>query len=115
MIWDGKSPGTVLNVLRLLRAGKAAVLIQGSAASFTLKSTKDWDAFLAGCSDELRTDLHDRATPEEWQPGAANPQHGLFTAQSTTSRVAEQATEHLIGDPKTSPAAPGQPKRPRNS
>ena len=51
MIWDGKSPGTVLNVLRLLRAGKAAVLIHGSAASFTLKSTQDWDAFLAGCSD----------------------------------------------------------------
>ena len=74
MIWDGKSPGTVLNVLRLLRAGKAAVLIHGSAASFTLKSTQDWDAFLAGCSDALRTDLHDRATPEEWQPGPANPQ-----------------------------------------
>jgi adenine-specific DNA-methyltransferase len=83
MIWDGKSPGTVLNVLRLLRAGKAAVLIHGSAASFTLKSTQDWDAFLAGCSDELRTELHDRATPEEWQPistirsPACLPQHPL--------------------------------------
>ena len=27
MIWDGKSPGTVLNVLRLVRASKKAVLI----------------------------------------------------------------------------------------
>ncbi|EIL89458.1 hypothetical protein UU7_16802, partial [Rhodanobacter spathiphylli B39] len=106
MIWDGKSPGTVLNVLRLIRAGKAVVLIHGSAASFTLKSTQDWDTFLDGCSDELRIDLHDRATPEEWQPGSTNPQAGLFTATPIASRVAEQSVESVYA-PKTSPAAPG--------
>lgn len=30
MIWDGKSPGTVLNVLRLLQAGKISVLFNVS-------------------------------------------------------------------------------------
>ncbi len=115
MIWDGKSPGTVLNALRLIRAGKAVVLIHGSAASFTLKSTQDWDAFLAGCSDELRTELHDRATPEEWQPGPANPQQSLFTAESIASRVEEQAAEYLVDDPKTYPAAAGQPKQPHDN
>jgi adenine-specific DNA-methyltransferase len=113
MIWDGKSPGTVLNVLRLLRAGKAVVLIHGSATPTTLKSAHDWEAFLDGCSDELRTALHDRATPEEWQPGSPHLQPGLFSATPTASRVAEQAAEHLVDDLKTSsPAAPGQPKQP---
>ena len=27
MIWDGKSPGTVLNILRLVRGSKKAVLV----------------------------------------------------------------------------------------
>lgn len=112
MIWDGKSPGTVLNVLRLIRAGKAAVLIHGSAAPTTLRSAHDWDAFLAGCSDQLRTDLHDRATPEEWQPDPANPQHGLFTATPTASHVAERPAEHFADSPGTSSATPGQPKQP---
>lgn len=108
MIWDGKSPGTVLNVLRLVRAGKAAVLIHGSAAPTTLKSAHDWDAFLAACSDELRAGLQERATSDEWQAGPANPQRGLFTA----SRVAEQSAEHFADSPEVSPAAPHQPKQP---
>jgi len=69
MIWDGKSPGTVLNVLRLLRAGKKAVLLNAPEKTATnFKTEADWGAFLALCSPELRHDLEDRATPEEWQP-----------------------------------------------
>ena len=108
MIWDGKSPGTVLNVLRLLRAGKAAVLFNGPDAPITLKSAHDWDAFLAGCGDALRTNLHDRATPEEWQSGPANPQHGLFSATPTASHVGEQAAEHLVDTSKAPPATSGK-------
>ena len=69
MIWDGKSPGTVLNVLRLVRAGKKAVLlnVHGKTA-LTFKEIGDWDAFLAGCNAELKSDLVARATPEEWEP-----------------------------------------------
>lgn len=71
MIWDGKSPGTVLNVLRLIRAGKKAVLLDlPQELSRSFKNAEDWDAFLAQCSSELRQDLRERATPEEWQPAA---------------------------------------------
>jgi hypothetical protein len=56
MIWDGKSPGTVLNALRLIRVGKAVVLVHGSATPSTPKSARNWETFLDGCSDELRTE-----------------------------------------------------------
>jgi adenine-specific DNA-methyltransferase len=115
MIWDGKSPGTVLNVLRLVRAGKAAVLINGSAAPTTLKSAQDWEAFLASCSDELRTDLRERATPDEWQPGSGDPQPALFAPAPIASRVAEQAAEHVVDSQESSRATPRQSRQPRDN
>jgi probable addiction module antidote protein len=78
MIWDGKSPGTALNVLRLLGAGKKAVLLDVPAGSATtFKTLEDWDSFLGRCSDDLRQDLYERATPEEWRPMAAPLQASL--------------------------------------
>jgi adenine-specific DNA-methyltransferase len=69
MIWDGKSAGTVLNVLRLVRAGKIAVLFSvPDKHAINIKTAADWEAFLNRCSDELRRDLRDRATADEWQP-----------------------------------------------
>lgn len=69
MIWDGKSAGTVLNVLRLVRAGKKAVLINApEKTAITFKGADDWDAFLSQCSIELHRDLKERAMPEEWGP-----------------------------------------------
>lgn len=112
MIWDGQSPGTVLNVLRLVRAGKATVLINGSATPITLKSARDWETFLGGCSDALRNDLRDRATPDEWQAGPGDPQHALFAAPPVASHVAEQAAEHVV---ESSRAMPGQSKQPRDN
>jgi len=68
MIWDGKSPGTVLNVLRLVRAGKIAVLFSVlEKRAFNIKTKTDLDSFLSGCSGDLLQDLRERATPEEWQ------------------------------------------------
>lgn len=67
MIWDGKSPGTVLNVLRLVRVGKIAVLFNvPEKTTLNIKSVGQWEAFLAQCSTELRADVKERATPEEW-------------------------------------------------
>lgn len=69
MIWDGKSAGTLLNVLRLIRASKKAVLLNvPEKSTTTFKVAPDWDSFLAQCSFELRRDLQDRATPDEWRP-----------------------------------------------
>lgn len=76
MIWDGKSPGTALNILRLLGRGKKAVLIEASAdRSTTFRDAGDWLAFLDGREPRLRADLRKRATAAEWnlhrQPGLA--------------------------------------------
>jgi probable addiction module antidote protein len=75
MIWDGKSPGTVLNVLRLVRAGKISVLFNvPEKATVNIKSTGQWETFLAQCTTQLLTDLKERATPEEWVGERADPQ-----------------------------------------
>jgi probable addiction module antidote protein len=67
MIWDGKSPGTVLNVLRLVQAGKISVLFNvPDKTAINIKSAEHWRAFLSGCSPALRSDIRERATPEEW-------------------------------------------------
>lgn len=68
MIWDGKSPGTVLNVLRLALAGKIAVLFNVPDKDVVnIKSVEAWRNFIAHCSDELRKDVKERATPDEWR------------------------------------------------
>ena len=69
MIWDGKSPGTVLNVLRLVRASKKVVLIDlQEKQPVTFNSETDWDAFLRQCPEALLRDLENRALPTEWSP-----------------------------------------------
>lgn len=67
MIWDGKSPGTVLNVLRLVQGGKISVLFNvPEKAAINLKSFDQMRDFVAKCSPSLQSDLAERATPEEW-------------------------------------------------
>jgi len=67
MIWDGKSPGTVLNILRLLGAGKKAVLLDvNSRETTTFKTLAHWNQFVSSIGSDLRNDLRKRATPEEW-------------------------------------------------
>ncbi|MDB5069414.1 MAG: transcriptional regulator-like [Candidatus Eremiobacteraeota bacterium] len=67
MIWDGKSPGTVLNVLRLVRAGKISVLFNvPEMHAFNMKSIDQWWSFLAQCSPDLQANIRQRATAEEW-------------------------------------------------
>jgi probable addiction module antidote protein len=79
MIWDGKSPGTVLNVLRLVRAGKISVLFNvPEKAALNIKSANQWETFLAQCSAQLRTDLKERAMPEEWVGERTEPQPSLL-------------------------------------
>jgi probable addiction module antidote protein len=91
MIWDGRSPGTVLNVLRLVQAGKSAVLINvPDRATHTIKSAGHWNDFLSCCSPELLADLRERATPEEWKT-TIHPQASLFDEK--TPDVPEPATE----------------------
>ena len=76
MIWDGKSPGTILNVLRLIRVGKKVVLFDLPESRFiTFRQTSDWDNFIAPLSQDMLNDLRERATEGEWIPSAAIAQN----------------------------------------
>lgn len=67
MIWDGKSAGTILNLLRLLQGNKKAFLINVPETTIRpLKSMADWEDFLVTQNAALKTDLQERATPDEW-------------------------------------------------
>lgn len=69
MVWDGKSPGTILNILRLVRASKKAFLFNTQEKqTLTFNSETDWDTFLLQCTDTFRRDLETRALPTEWSP-----------------------------------------------
>lgn len=79
MIWDGRSPGTVLNVLRLALAGKIAVLIDVPGKNVVnIKTADQLKSFLARCSRELLADLKARATAEEWRLVENDLQPSLF-------------------------------------
>lgn len=66
MIWDGKSPGTLLNVLRLTAAGKISVLVEvPEARAVSIKTRDHWDIFLRNVPRPLLHDLRKRATPDE--------------------------------------------------
>jgi probable addiction module antidote protein len=81
LIWDGKSSGTLLNILRLARAGKISVLYNAvEKRSFNIAPSY-WDTFLAQCSDTLRDDLKARATPEERETPKKEGQGDLFASE----------------------------------
>lgn len=46
MLWDGKSRGTLANVLRLIEQGKKVVVYLAPSKQFTtLRNIRDWDQF----------------------------------------------------------------------
>ncbi|HTV54188.1 MAG TPA: addiction module antidote protein [Terriglobia bacterium] len=65
MIWDGKSPGTLLNVLRLVKNGKISVLYNAPEKRSINIDLPQWDKFLGRCDASLIRDLQSRATPDE--------------------------------------------------
>jgi len=76
MIWDGESPGTIVNVARLIGRGKPVVLYVASSQSFqTVKSSSQFDEILRSCPAEIRTRIdryvaehaHEYAHPELFQ------------------------------------------------
>jgi probable addiction module antidote protein len=87
MIWDGKSPGTLLNVLRLAKAGKISVLYNAPEKKSFNIAPSSWEVFLSHCSDDLRSDLKARATPEEWETPKKIDQSELFAASEEEPSV----------------------------
>lgn len=66
MVWDGASPGTAVNVLRLAIANKPCViydLARGSMA--TTYNVEDWCAMLRHAGPDIRRQAEARMTAEE--------------------------------------------------
>ncbi|WP_024513296.1 addiction module antidote protein [Bradyrhizobium sp. ARR65] len=104
MIWDGKSPGTVLNVLRLAIAGKIAVLFNvPDKKVVNIKSVDSWRNFIAHCSDELRRDVKERATPDEWRLVETSDQPTFLSVMEKAPSA--QAPEDVAGEDAASSAA----------
>jgi hypothetical protein len=66
MIWDGKSAGTLLNVLRLLRQRKKVVVYAVPEGRFwELKHQSQWQDFVAACDVDLRNRVEQKAAFEK--------------------------------------------------
>jgi hypothetical protein len=66
MVWDGKSTGTLLNVLRLLRQGKKVVIYSVPERKFAeLKALGQWDDFIANYSAAVREETEQKAALED--------------------------------------------------
>lgn len=66
MIWDGASPGTCLNILRLALTGSPCVVydtLRGGVA--TIHNTTDWSAMLRIAGPEVRNAVEARMMPDE--------------------------------------------------
>ena len=99
MVWDGKSAGTILNVLRLMRAGKIAVLFSiPDKRAINIKGQTDWENFLSQCSSDLIQNLRERATPDEWSLG----QQASFLDTSVEANPAGSGSTRLSQEVVTS-------------
>ena len=77
MLWDGKSIGTLANVLRLIRHGKKVVVYCAAEDRFRdLRNERDWDHFIEECGFDLRRRVEERA--RELSPVGETRQSTLF-------------------------------------
>lgn len=66
MIWDGKSPGTLLNLVRLSKEDKIAVLYHLPRKDvMNFKTGDQLREFISSCDSGVRADIEKRATKEE--------------------------------------------------
>lgn len=69
MVWDGKSKGTLLNVFRLLKQRKNAVVYNVAEKRFLeLKELDHWEELLSHCDPELRSKVEQQARLECREP-----------------------------------------------
>jgi hypothetical protein len=66
MIWNGMSPGTLLNIVRLSQAGKIAILYDLPHKDiFNFKTAEETRSFILSCELSIRSDIEKRATQDE--------------------------------------------------
>ena len=102
MIWDGKSIGTVLNIFRLLSAGKKAVLINvPTKTTMTFKTWSDWKEFSSRFTSSFLVDLGKRVTSDESKGFSELYERGSlfdFRSPSSADLVGAPGGEHLSKD-----------------
>ncbi|HIJ75158.1 MAG TPA: hypothetical protein HPP81_00410 [Deltaproteobacteria bacterium] len=75
MVWDGKSKGTLLNVFRLLKRQKKAVVYDVAEKRFyELKALAHWEEFISHCDGELRNKIEQQAAHEDQEHGSLSPE-----------------------------------------
>jgi len=66
MVWDGASPGTAVNVLRLAMANKPGVIYDRARGRVgTTSNVEDWCAMLRHARPDIRRQAEARMTPDE--------------------------------------------------
>ena len=66
MIWDGVSPGTCLNMLRLAAIGSPCVVYDTMRSSkFTLRSIPDWHEMMRDAGPDVRRQVDARMADDE--------------------------------------------------
>lgn len=66
MVWDGASPGTCLNVLRLVMNGSPCVVCDTMRSMMaTVRNTVDWRAMLHHAGPDVRRDVEGRLSADE--------------------------------------------------
>lgn len=88
MIWDGKSPGTLLNLVRLLQGGKIAVLYNAAQKqTVNIKTAAQLREFYRACKDTIRADIEKRATGQEKRFLADMPTQPDFLDPASTNSL----------------------------
>lgn len=89
MVWDGKSKGTLLNVFRLLKQQKNAVVYNISEKRFhELKDLAHWEELLSHCDRELRNKIEQQTALEDQE---------RETSSSRDARHASDSVPRLPG------------------
>jgi len=98
MIWDGNSPGTVLNVLRLVQAGKISVLFNvPEKVAINVKTVDQYRDFILRCDPGFRADVRERATAREWSLIEADAQPSLLDPVAAGETTPMHAPEPALG------------------
>jgi len=94
MVWDGKSKGTLLNVLRLLKQHKKAVVYNVPEKRFyELKALAHWEEFISRCDCDLRNEVEQQAAHEDQERGSLSPE------SSKPRRVARRVNDGVLDIP----------------
>jgi hypothetical protein len=104
MVWDGQSLGTLMNVFRLLKLNKKAVVYavpQGEFVEF--RNAAEWDIFVDRCDANLRRKIEERVTLEAARNVEAQPPLSFLGGSASnrdTNRRAFDRPRKTLGTPR---------------